>query len=631
MAKKKKTKPAEIRRPDKTVQKGPRGKSWIESANAFLEKQFYKVLAGICVLSLALSAVYYIQGHNTPLKSLYTWQNSDMNFFDQWAVYLSKGNWWCDTIIHPYHDWHDDFAKMYLEKYPDVAATYYAGATKEGVPDTLAARHALINDIYKGKTYHQEPLYTYMLAFTYALFGHHHEWVYFWQFLFAAFTGVLIYLVGKRFFSPVAGLLGALFYLGCATIMVFEMVLLRTTLTNFFTMLLLYTYLRALDQPGWRNQVWFGVSSGVALLAQSYFILFLVPAWAWLAWTQRKQMKQVSVQALAFMAALLITMSPLVIRNLKVGVPPFAMAGHGAMAYIPMNTKYAAPMESFFIDIPSYVKLRHDGNGKMIKTALACLGTFDTFGSFWKVYSQKINGLFMWYEIPNNMSYYMFREYASILKILPVRYYLIAPLGLAGLALGLYRYRWKFVPFLIMVVASIFPLFIAGNLARYRTPLVILMCLAAAFFIFQVLQWFREQKRTSALIGLGVFLLAFLYTSSLVKKTMFVINTNDLDPMYKLHFANRLLKLEQEQNDAEYLKLTTELMTYIPDYFFNATLQDPIKASNEAEACRYVAGLMNMHAGTLELMHQDREAAYYKDRVAILNQRADHFMSQIKR
>jgi hypothetical protein len=350
----------------------------------------------------------------------------------------------------------------------------------------------------------------------------------------------------------------------------------------------------------------------------------------WMAWTYRKNIRQIALGAGSFSGALLIVMSPLVIRNLAVGVPPFAMAGHGAMAYIPMNTKYSAPKESFYIHAESMVRLRHEGRGKMIPTVLKCLGTFDSFSQFWKIYSAKINGMFMWYELPNNMNYYLFKEYAPILGILPVRYFFIAPLGLAGLVLGLYRYRWRFVPFIIMLVACMLPLFIAGNLARYRTPLVIMLGLAAAYFLVQILQWFWQKKWKQTAIGIGIGMVFFLYTSSLVSKSLFTINVNDLDPMYKLHFANRLIKLEREKNDAEYLKLTTEIMSYIPDYFFESTLQDRVKASNEAESCRYVANLFQMHAGTLDLVGRQQDAAFYHDRVRILRARADEFSKRMK-
>jgi 4-amino-4-deoxy-L-arabinose transferase-like glycosyltransferase len=632
MAKKKQTKPAATRpvadRPARKPKVEPVAK-WIEQANVYILKHFRLILAGLFLLSLLLSTVYFFQAHKSPLSSLTKWQNSDMAFFEEWARHM-QDDWWCDTMLHPYHDWHEVFAKNYLNLYPAEAAPYYQAAAQNGVVDSVAARKALINEIYKGKTYHQEPLYPYLIAITKSLFGQDQDWVHAWQFLLAAFTGVFIFLIGKRLFNPLVGLLASLFVLGNGAIMFFQMTLLRTTLTNFLTAMLLYLFLRANDELTKRNTIIFGVGSGIALLSQSYFILFLVPAWLWLFWLHRKQFKTVAVHAGIYVAALLITLSPLVIRNVKVGVPPFAMAGHGAMAYVPMNTKYTAPMESFFIHMETLVKIRHDAKGKMIPTALMCLGTFDSFGEFWKIYKSKINGLFMWYEMPNNVTYYLVKEYSPLIKALPVYYYWIAPLGIAGLIIALLRYRWKAVPLLIMVVASILPLFIAGNLARYRTPLVMMMCIAAAALLVQLVQWYQQRNWKWLSIGAGAAVIAFLYTSALVNKTLFTINVNDLDPMYKLHYADRLVALEQSGDNETFAKLTGEIMEYIPDYFFEARVTDPILASNEAEACRYVASLMQMHAETLEILGRQAEAAPFKDQMNVLRARKEAFDNRTK-
>ena len=106
-----------------------------------------KIAGLIFIVSLALSAIYYFQGHNTPLKSLYKWKNSDMAFFDEWSLHIAGGDWLCDTVLHPYHDWHGIFATEYFKEYPDVAAKYYSEHMPNGTLDTIAARKALVNDI----------------------------------------------------------------------------------------------------------------------------------------------------------------------------------------------------------------------------------------------------------------------------------------------------------------------------------------------------------------------------------------------------------------------------------------------------------------------------------------------------
>ncbi len=549
-----------------------------------------------------------------------------MAFFDEWARHVAGGDWLCDTLLHPYHDWHGIFATTYFEQYPDVASRYYNENTHDGSLDTVAAHRSLINDIYKGKTFHQEPLYTYMLAASFKIFGYDYEWVYFWQFLLGALTNVLVFMLGKRYFGALTGLLASLFVMLSGTILVFEMVVLRTTLTNFFTVLLLYLYMLVFEKPDWKTQLLFGAASGVALIGQSYFILFLIPALGWFVWSHRKSKREVAVNISACLAAMLIVMSPLFYRNIKVGIPFNSMASHGAMAYIPVNTKYSAPMESFFIYVPILAEIRHDSDGKIISAAIKCLQTFDGIKDFWRVYKQKINGMFMWYELPNNMSYYMYREFAPILGQLPARYFYIAPLGIAGLLLGWRRYRRRFIPFLLMTVTCMIPLFIAGNLARYRTPLEIMMSLAAAYLIIQLAYLFIHKNWKSFAIWTGIFILAFIYTSSIVKKGLFVINTNDLVSVYGNHYVDRLITLEQEGKNEEYLELTSDLMWYLPDYFFDTKLNDPIYFANEADCCKYAAELMGVQLRTLELFNnKEKEIAYYKDRINILKTKAANF------
>ncbi|MEO6133129.1 MAG: glycosyltransferase family 39 protein [Saprospiraceae bacterium] len=621
------------RTPQKPTRKTPakvkyvqRVKDWLDPINQYLTVHTKKVALLIFILSMGLSAIYFFEGHNSPLKSLYKWENSDMAFFDSWAQHIRGGDVLCDTTFHPFHDWHGVIATTYFKFYPEVAAEYYPANTHGGVLDSVAARRALINDIYKGKTFHQEPLYTYMLAASFSLFGYNYEWVFFWQFLLGAITNVLVYLIGKKYFGALTGLLAALFVMLNGAILVYEMVVLRTTLTNLFTVALLYLFLLLIEKPSRKMQCVFGAVSGITLLGQSYFILFLLPALLWFAWTHRKNKKEVALNLAAYLGAMLIVMSPLFYRNSKVGVPVNSLASHGAMAYIPVNTKYAAPMESFSIYVPSLVKIRHDSKGKMFPAVVECLKTFDNFSQFWKIYIQKINGMFMWYELPNNMNYYLYKQFAPILGQLPVRYYFIAPLGLVGFLFGCWRLRKKFIPFILMTVVSMIPLMIAGNLARYRTPLEIMMSLTAAYLLVELANYYIYKNWKPFFISLGLILLAFIYTGNIVKKGLFVINPNDLISMYGNHYLQRLIKLEEEGKNDEYLTVTTDLMSNIPDYFFKTKVSDPVYFANEADCCNYASELMDIHMKTLQLFNnKQKDIAYYQDRINILKAKVANF------
>ncbi len=609
----------------KAPQKNFALKTGMDTLNDTLRAHFKIVLAGLFVLSLVISSWYYQQGKDSPLRSIYLMENSDMAFFHDWASYLAKGNWWCDTVMHPYHDWHDAFATLYLQSYPEVADSYYQNIDSGAERSELAAKKALINDIYKGKTFHQEPLYAYLIAVSYAIFGKDHKWVYFWTFLLAALTSVLVYLIGKNQFNELTGLLGALFVSLCGTILVYQMVLFRTTLTNFFTVLLLYVFLKLLEKPNRRWVALFGIISGMAILSQSYVIIFIAAAMVWFGWVNRQNLKQLGVQMAIFLGCMLFVLLPLLIRNYRSEVPLIALASHGAMTYIPNNTTFSKPMESFNVHIPTLVKLRHDGEGKMIPTAILCLKSFTSFGDFWRIYKQKINGMFMWHELPNNMNYFLYKEFAPVLGQLPIRYYFIAPLGLIGLLFGLYKQRWKITPFLLMTLTCVVPLMIAGNLARIRSPFVILMAIAAAFCLVEIAGWIRSNNWKPVMIGTGLVFVSFLYTVNTPPKHVFEYSTSDLSVMYIYHFRDKLMALEQANDNKGYLEETTKLMEYIPDYFFESGLQDNVWSQNESDACMFVVNLIRMHAATLQELNRQEEANFYNQKADTLYARANNF------
>lgn len=608
--------------------KGKTVKNYVDRINDFLAPHSIIIAAGIFVLTLALSAVYFIQAKDSPVVSFHKWPNSDMAFFDTWAKDIAAGDWWGNDALHPYHDWHEDFAMEYFNQFPDVAAKYNYMPGDSIQSDK--SKRALINDIYKDKTFHQEPLYAYMLAFTYKLFSNDHIWVYFWQFLLAAFTNVLVYFIGRRLFGSLTGLLAALFVTLCGSIMVYEMVLLRTTLTNFFTVALLLSYLRFLDKPESKRIILFGAISGFALLAQSYFLLFILPALIWFAWLKRKEQKTVITGTGIFLATVAIVMLPLFIRNVKVGAPVVSAAGHGAMAYIPMNVQQSYPMESFYIHMPTLARIRYESGGNMISTVFASLKTFDSPGAFWNLYKQKIGGLFMWYEIPNNINYYLYSEIAPVLKSLPVRYFFIAPLGIVGLLFGIWKLRWKIIPFVLMTIASVLPLFIAGNLARYRTPLVILMCVFAAYLLVQICLLLFDKKTKQLLAAITLVIISFFYTSRIVDKNQFIYFSSDLDSFFRYHYLPKMITAEDAGDFQKYLEHTTEMMVNLPDYFFTVKENQPIIRGNEAESSRQVANMMESHHNILKYLNRAKEVAFYQERITTLRNRINNFEERVR-
>jgi 4-amino-4-deoxy-L-arabinose transferase-like glycosyltransferase len=460
------------------------------------------------------------------------------------------------------------------------------------------------------------------MALTYRFLGPDQFMVYRWQLLLGALVNALIFLIGLRLFGGIAGLLAAIVVMLSGPVMVFDMVLLRTTLTVFLSVLLLHLYLRALDRPERWRMVAFGVASGFTLLAQSYLILFIVPAWGWLAWTLRGQRRALGSSLAAYGLALLAVMAPLFIRNAIVGVPWGSVASNGAIAQ---------PMDAFFVHNATLVRIMHESGGSFGKAVVESLRTFDDAADLWRIYRQKIDGLFMWWEAPNNMNYYAFKEYSPLLKSLPAPYHGVAPLAIAGFLFGLWRFRTASMPLLLMALTCAAPLIIGSSLARYRVPFVVIAALPAAWLLVEILRLLLAYRWKELAAATVLAALAFWYTSGLPTKLVFPYHGSDFLVPYKSLYLQRLTDLEKAKDDEGYLKLTTEFLSYLPDHFFEVKVTDPILVSKEAETSRLIARFVDMHAGVLFALGRQREAAEFQERSRILRTRAEEFDQRIAR
>lgn len=192
----------------------------------------------VAALSIRLGLLYY--GQNTPLMYAHKWDQSDMDFFDRWAKDISEGDWLNRKGPLPYHIWHQTLTKNYFEAKPQDTLKYQKKAQELALIDsTMSMGKALIYEWYGGPTFHQEPLYVYLVTLTYKTFGHDVLPVFIWQAFMGAFTTALLFGFVLYFFGIYAGILTTMLALLCGPFIFFDMVLLRTSLAALFGVALL--------------------------------------------------------------------------------------------------------------------------------------------------------------------------------------------------------------------------------------------------------------------------------------------------------------------------------------------------------------------------------------------------------
>ena len=497
--------------------------------NCWIANHQRLILLAIVGASIILRLACFRELNAGPCLWQHRWDQTDMNFFDRWARVIAGGDWLTDQALHPIHQWHRAVAEACFRLYPEAVAAFAPKADPVG---------AIWNHWYGEKTFHQEPLYPYLMALTYAVFGPDARWVYAWQMLLGVAGNVLIYLLARRCFGPlVAAVAGALAVL-YSPFLFGEVVLLRETLITVTGLGLIYLADRAWRAGRWRAWLLVGASCGAAILLKSTFILFALglacvrmyhwrrspPALDPAVPGRKLDGKQTHTlwknvgrttpgMAVADMAALalgiLLCLAPLIARNMAVGAPPTSITSVGAVTFVQGNLEDYPPEVGFFLSMKHTPRILAATDGHFMATVIATLKTHPDLASYIALLGRKFAVAWHWYELSDNANFYYYRLHSKVLRYLPITFLVLAPLSIIGLLLALPRLRdcW---PLLLMAATCMASLLLFHVLGRYRLPLAALLIPFAALTVVRIAEWAWAGQWGRALAAVaGVAVLSF--------------------------------------------------------------------------------------------------------------------------
>jgi 4-amino-4-deoxy-L-arabinose transferase-like glycosyltransferase len=550
-------------------------------------------------------ALYFAELNDGPLIGLHRWEASDMNFFDLWAREVEAGDWLTDKSLHPHLPWHRDIAKDYLEKYPQEKAELALMKGPDGKP--VDASRILWDRWYGGKRFHQEPLYPYLLALTYKVFGPDVRWVFAWQLLLGTLSNVLVYLIARRYFGLVAAAVAGLLVTLCSPLVFFEMVLLRSSLITFTGLLLVYLTEVALERRSWKWWMLLGTVLGLAILAKLTFALFGLGILCLLACNQRHNFRQFWLPATALVAGTLACLLPPLGRNLAVGAPATSLSSVGPITYVGANAPDYRPEWGFFISKHVPTVFRKSGD-KLFPTVIETLKKHGGFSSYFRQLWGKFFWAWNWYEKPNNVNFYYYRLHSAVLRYLPVTFWILAPLGIAGLLLAAARFSVR-TP---LVATHFAPLLLFYVLSRFRTPLAAALIPFAALTIVQIAAWFRgKQFARCALVILCVGLL-FGWSGRALPEGMAAIRRADYNVPFKTHYIPVVLPLAEKARRArdwqEVATLLEEILRHEPPFIRQVGLNRS-PGHPPPEARQWVTRFAHWHGAYSEALgHLERSA-----------------------
>jgi 4-amino-4-deoxy-L-arabinose transferase-like glycosyltransferase len=572
-----------------------------------------KVLLGIIILSIVIKALYYYQASQTiPIFKFHEWDQCDMNFFNLWAEKITKGDLLIENPLHPNHSWEIKTANFFFAHNPEKYAEYIQ--KNNGVKDSIALSQLLWNHWFQEKTYQQEPLYAYSVALIYKIFGHDVRWVFLFQMLLGICINVLVLKIGIHYFGHLAGFISAILVTFCGPIMVYDLVLIRSTLTIFLTLLTLYSLIKTIDKKSLIAYFSFGIISCLAYLNQSYTLLFFIIGLLILFSNAPSVFKQKMIPIASALSGFLIILSPLIFRNYKVGTPLMSVAGHGAIVFITGNQKSVEPTQIFTVkeDLTAIILAKTDA--QTLPSIVESIKSHDSIWDYLGLIIGKFFAIFHWVEIHNNINYYFYQQLTPILQWTCVTNFIIAPFGLVGLVLAFKRYRFKLLSLYAMFFVCFFPMLIGLVFGRFRVNLLVILILLSGFLMSELIKMYSE-KNTKIKFWLGFLLFTFLITSNARIAKFTPVQAWEYELAYNHFYLNDIKQNALKNKPEKCLELIDNYLHLQPSFLKNLNSTQKTNDIEEKYIAYFFINIYEMKAKILRGMNRQEDAIQSETKV----------------
>lgn len=382
---------------------------------------------------------------------------------------------------------------------------------------------------YEGPFF-QAPLYPYVLALIYTLFGHSYLAVRIIQFLVGSLSVVLIYFLGKKIFNPTVGRLAAILASLYGTFIYFEGELLIPALILCVNLLMMLAVLSVLEKPGWWKWMGCGAILGFSAIARPNVLVFLGVLIPWMLVQLRRRSLSVGrslVHVMGLLLGTVLVISPVTVRNYVAGKDFVPISSQGGVNFFIGNNRdsdgstplISGTRASWWGISFDAVQLAEEAEGRPLKASQVSNYWFrrglefirDEPGAALRLMLKKLALFWGGPEVANNKDIYFFSRWTSLLGILLWRWYiycpfgLVAPLALVGMGLA-WRRRVSgsglVALFIFSYMVGIVLFFVT---ARFRLPVVPFLVPFAAYSLVSI---FRERSLTQV-VFLVILVLLF--------------------------------------------------------------------------------------------------------------------------
>ncbi|KPL04840.1 MAG: hypothetical protein AMJ73_03520 [candidate division Zixibacteria bacterium SM1_73] len=361
------------------------------------------------------------------------------------------------------------------------------------------------------------PLYVYLLALTYKIFGHGFFLPRLFQIFLGSLSCVLIFLIAKKLFNRTVGFVSAVFASFYAMLIFYDGQLLITSLIVFLDLALIGLLILTAEKPKSLNWFLCGIVLGISAIARPNILIFVpfILIWMFFQFKNKFLTKIILVRWIILCVGAILVIVPVTLRNYFVGKDFVLISWQGGYNFYlgnnPDATGWSATAphidKTWWGGYKEAIWLAEQETGQKLKPSqISDFWLKKGFGfiasqplSWLKLMSRKIIYFWKGFEISNNQNIYLYKDFSSLFDLLLGKGIIYLPFGLVGplSILGIFVCLKDFKKYLLLYLfilsysASVIVFFVCS---RYRMPVIPFLIMFSSFFIWWIYQKAKNKE-----------------------------------------------------------------------------------------------------------------------------------------
>jgi tetratricopeptide (TPR) repeat protein len=370
------------------------------------------------------------------------------------------------------------------------------------------------------------PLYPYLLALVYAVFGVHVLPVQLLQALLSTVSCLLLYDTTRRVFDSRAAVCASFGFAFSGILVFYTGTLLYVELTVFLSLLFLWLILVA----GRRIWPWLaaGVSFGLLVICRPELLVVLPFLLVWL-WRRARVHRssfivhRYDLVVMTVVALAVIAVVP--IRNYVVARDPVLFTAHSGINFYYGNNPSADGTWQPTAELERGPGFSHERLKRVSRTIDGREVSWSAASAYWtrqglkfithepgrylQLLGRKFQLFLSNYEVPNDYYPETARAASLPLRLAFVNFGLVLALGLLGMVWA-WPKRAQALPAYLFVAAYLLSALLFYVLSRLRAPVLPFLLMFAGFGLSEIIGAFRQRRTARAVIGIAIAVAVFL-------------------------------------------------------------------------------------------------------------------------